>query len=273
MTIEALRALETIIARQIPSFQVKFKDESKLMQALGLLMLPFNPTFLTNFTTTIGSAVYFPSRAQYEGQPDDSVFTLAHEFVHLHDSQEAGLRFQLSYGAPQILAVPLLVLFSIVGSAFPLFLFLGGYVVFAAICGKRPVVFWSLLAVIALAALGLAVLKAGWWTTVLVGAFACLGPWPSPGRTHWEVRGYAMNVALYLWVRNALVPEGVMTSYIENFTGPDYWFMCRDHNKVEDLFAGVIRSTLERKLQREQPYSTIHTFLVEQGRVSAAFRE
>jgi hypothetical protein len=243
------------------------------MHVLGVLMTPFNPTFLTSFVTTFGAVVYFPSRARYEGDPNASILTLSHEFVHMYDERNSGLSFQLSYAAPQLWAVPMLATFSVFGSVLPLCAFLTGYVSLAATCGRKPAVFWSLLAAVILMGLGFSIAKTGWWTIVLLGAFVCLGPWTSSGRTHWEMRGYAMNIAIYMWVRNALVPEEVMKAYMGNFTGPDYWFMCRDEGRVEALFAAVIRATLERKLQREKPYSIVHGFLVEQGRVSAAFSD
>jgi hypothetical protein len=273
MSGEALRALERIIEKEAPFFQIRFKDESYLMRALGLLMRPFNPTFLTNFTTTVGAVVYFPSRARYEAEPNESIATLSHEFVHIHDSRETGPRFQLGYAAPQVWAVPLLLIFSVLGNVLPLCLLLAGYVALAATCAKKPTIFWSLFAAVVIVVLGVSIVKAGWWTLVLLGALACLGPWSSPGRTHWEVRGYTMNNAIYMWVRNALVPEKVVSHYEENFTGPDYWFMCRDAEKVEALFTAAIRMVLERRLQREKPYSVIHGFLLEQGRVSLAFKD
>jgi hypothetical protein len=272
MSLEALRALERALAKEVPTFEVRFKDESKLMRFLGLIMCPFNPTFLRDFTTTLGPVVYFPSRARYEATPDASIETLAHEFVHIHDSRAAGIRFQLSYAAPQAWAVPPLVLFGLFGGALPLALYLGAYVALAATLGRKKT-FWPLLAAAVLVVVGVAVKTAGWWTLLLVGALACLGPWPSPGRTHWELRGYAMNVAIYIWVRNALLPEELLREYVRLFTGSDYWFMCRDREKVEASFAATVRTTLERKLQLEKPYSTIHEFLVEHGRVAPAFSE
>src|SRR5690606_37956858 len=137
MSIEVLRALEHLLAEEIPSFRVLFKDESKLMRALGFLMSPFNATFMTEFTTTIGYRVYFPSRTWYEGNPQASVETLSHEYVHMHDNREAGIRFQLSYAAPQIWAAPLLAIFTVFGSAWPLFTLLVGYVAVVATCRRQ----------------------------------------------------------------------------------------------------------------------------------------
>lgn len=273
MNLEVLRALERTLAEEIPSFRVCFKDESKFMRALGLLMSPFNATFMTEFTTTIGYRVYFPSRAWYEGNPPASVETLSHEFVHMHDNREAGIRFQLSYGAPQLWAVPLLAVFTAFGGFWPLMLLLVGYGAVAATCGSRRSLALPLLVATGLGVVGLAVVTAGWWTLILLAALGCLAPWTSAARTHWEARGYAMNVAIYMWMWNALVPEDVLQSYVRYFTGPDYYYMCRDRAKVESLFATTIRATLERRLEREPPYSMVHTFLVKHGLVAPAFSE
>jgi hypothetical protein len=275
MSLETLRALEQKLEKEIPSFKVRFKDESLLMRALGLLMRPINPTFMTVFTTTLGSTAYFPSRLRYDGQPDRSIVTLSHEFVHMYDSREAGARFQLGYAAPQIWAIPFFILHAVVGSPLPIAAFLVGYIILALLRGARDtrpgILFWIFLGLVTLGSLALSIFIAGWWTFVLLAGLVCLGPWASKGRTHWEVRGYTMNLAIYMWLRSALVPEAVVLDYVKNFTGSNYWFMCRDAEKVESQFALALRMTLERKLQCDKPYSIIHDFLVEQGRVAATF--
>lgn len=273
MSLQLLCALEQIIVREFPSFRVEFKNQSRLMRALATLVCPFNPTFLTNFTTTLGTTVYFPSRSEYEARAGESAVTLAHEFVHMYDRREAGIRFLVSYASPQVAAVPLLVLFGLVGSVWPLCIFLAGYVILVASVGRKVSVFAGLLAVVVVIAMIAAWLLAGWTWLILASAVVCLAPWPSPGRTHWEARGYTMNVAIQVWTRHGAVPDELLQDYIRYFTGPDYYFMCRDRAKAEALFAEAIRSAFERKLQREPPYSIIHAFLLEQGLISPAFRE
>lgn len=277
MSLETLRALETTIRAEIPSFEVRFKDESRLMAVLGVLMRPFNPTFMRGFTTTLGDRVYFPTKAGYEGTPDSSVVTLAHEFVHMYDSREVGRWFQLSYALPQILALPFFLGYAVLGSPLVLGAFILSYVGLAFVAGKLEVkpgiVAWVSLGVHCLLAIIASIIITRWWALLLVAGLLCLAPWTSPGRTRWEVRGYSMNLAIYVWVRNALVPEAIIEEIVEEFTGPSYWFMCRDAAKVEAQFHACLLQTLERKLEAEKPYSVIHDFLVGQGRVAPAFKE
>lgn len=273
MSVENLRALEQAIEKHFPEFEVRFKDESKFMRVLGLLMHPFNSGFMTHFTTTLGSTVYFPSRARYEAEAGTSFVTLSHELVHIYDSREAGVHFQFSYASPQIWALPLLAVYFIFGGALPLCALLAGYVYLAVTCqDKRRHVFWALLGAVVLTVLVLSVSMAGWWTLALLGAVACLAPWSSSGRTYWEMRGYMMNVAIHIWIRNAPVPDEAMKAYVRYFTGSDYWYMCLDAGKVESLFADLTRTVWERKLQREMPYSLVYDYLVQHDLASPAFK-
>src|SRR3972149_2389369 len=54
-------------------------------------ILFFNKDFKTNFITTIGSTVYFPSRQYLEDRKSfNSIVIMAHEFVHASDSNKMG---------------------------------------------------------------------------------------------------------------------------------------------------------------------------------------
>ena len=57
-------SLENVIQaakKYYPELKVEFKDESKFMKFLGVLLF-FNKEFMSNYSTTIGNTVYFPSR-------------------------------------------------------------------------------------------------------------------------------------------------------------------------------------------------------------------
>lgn len=97
-----------VIEQQVPGFRLTFKDETLLHKVLGWLLKPFNPRYMTNFTTTLGKTVSFPSRTWYEENPSRAFSILAHELVHLVDYQTHGVWFSLSYLLPQLLALPLL---------------------------------------------------------------------------------------------------------------------------------------------------------------------
>lgn len=66
------------------------KNDSKLMKAIAVILKPFCPTFMTNFTTTIGRTIYCPN-----GQIMESV--LAHELVHVADFKKYHVWFVFSY--------------------------------------------------------------------------------------------------------------------------------------------------------------------------------
>jgi hypothetical protein len=87
-----------------PNLKVKYKDESWFMKLLGYILF-FNKSFMTDYTTTIGSTIYFPSRAKVEAKQLSSIIVLLHELVHIYDSQKlTRLLFSFLYLIPQILA-------------------------------------------------------------------------------------------------------------------------------------------------------------------------
>ncbi len=92
------------IGRKIPGFEVRYKDESIFMKILGFLLF-FNRKFMTRYTTTIGSKVYFPSRKFIEDKRSRAFKILSHEYMHLIDYKEHPIVFVLLYIAPQFLGL------------------------------------------------------------------------------------------------------------------------------------------------------------------------
>lgn len=93
--------LQTIVP-----FRIRYKDESWEMQLLNLFVLWFCPSFLTNYTTVIGSTIYFPNRSHIYQHPEHAMRTLAHEVVHLADAQKWSFPlFSIGYLFPQILVL------------------------------------------------------------------------------------------------------------------------------------------------------------------------
>jgi hypothetical protein len=89
--------------KYFPSLQIKYKNESTLMKILGTIMF-FNKGFMTKYTTTLGSTVYFPSINYIKLLPASSFILLLHELVHMHDEKKKGkFIFKLSYLFPQVL--------------------------------------------------------------------------------------------------------------------------------------------------------------------------
>lgn len=94
-----------VIASQkyFPNLKIKYKDQSTLMKICGRIMF-FSPGFMTEYTTTIGETVYFPSASYTKLHPVTSYILLLHELVHIHDERKLSKPlFALSYLFPQIL--------------------------------------------------------------------------------------------------------------------------------------------------------------------------
>ena len=91
--------------KHFPNLRIKYKDQSSFMKLLGNVLF-FNKEFMTNYTTTIGSTIYFPNEKYLNIRPISSVIVLLHELVHLYDSKRlTSPLFSFLYLSPQILAL------------------------------------------------------------------------------------------------------------------------------------------------------------------------
>lgn len=70
-----------------PDLEIKYKDQSPFMKLLGKLLF-FNKSFMTSFTTTVGSTIYFPSESFVKLRPISSEIILLHELVHVNDAKK-----------------------------------------------------------------------------------------------------------------------------------------------------------------------------------------
>lgn len=101
-----------------PSLQVKYKDQSTFMQLLGKLLF-FNPNFMTQYVTTIGHTMYFPSQAYVQNSPEDAKTVFIHECTHMYDENRiGGVWYTLSYLFPLLLAPVVLLLILLLGGKF-----------------------------------------------------------------------------------------------------------------------------------------------------------
>jgi len=102
---------ETVLAKAkefFPDLEIKYKDESTLMKIVGRILF-FNKSFMTNFTTTLGSTIYFPNKKFEQLRPISALVILLHELVHVHDSKKwSRILFSFLYLFPLTLAVLLL---------------------------------------------------------------------------------------------------------------------------------------------------------------------
>jgi len=111
------------LQEKMPDLKVKYKNTSTLMKVISYILF-FNKNFMTSFTTTLGSTIYFPSEEYVKKNEMGAVLTLAHEYVHAKDAKSiSGFLFSFLYLLPLSLA-PLMLLFGFVHWVLALVLFL-----------------------------------------------------------------------------------------------------------------------------------------------------
>lgn len=110
----AFQDLVCAAKKYFPDLKIKYKNESWIMRFISKLLISDNG-FMTQYTTTIGDTIYFPSQKFIKCHPISSSVVLLHDLVHLHDQKRVGkIPFTLSYLFPQILVPICLLLFMIV---------------------------------------------------------------------------------------------------------------------------------------------------------------
>ena len=190
----------------------------------GFFSKPFNPKYMTSFTTTLYPVVWFPDKAYYEKNPEQSFRILAHERVHLVDRKERGFWQQLSYALPQVAAAPLL----LIGVVLAIFL--------------------------------------GWWSLIAFAlGLACVAPWPSPWRTYWEQRGYAMSIAVVYWMTGEF-PEAQRIGIKRQFLDWAYFRMSWSEKAIDQWLAETQKGIAEGTLREQEPvFEDVYRFLHDRG--------
>jgi hypothetical protein len=97
-------SLCAVIRGKVPGFKIRFKNESRWQKFLGKLLF-FDPGYMIDTVTTLGTTVWFPSREFLEKDRWVSFKILAHEYVHLLDRKERPVLFELFYAFPHFLAL------------------------------------------------------------------------------------------------------------------------------------------------------------------------
>jgi hypothetical protein len=266
MNLDTLHAFEDEVRKVVPKFKLAYKDESKLMKLLGFFAVLFNPDFMTRYTTTLNTTVYFPSKSYYEAQPKSSLTVLAHEMVHMLDNKKYPIWYQFTYAFPQVIAPLFFVAYGIeVGRhAWPLAVFFGGLVL-ACLFGKiSQATLWITLGLTFAAVSTLAIYLTGWWAALFFGGALFLGPWASPGRAYWEVRGYAMNMAVLTWTYGP-PPSVIKDITVKHFVRSDYYFMSWSKQGPSDKLDAAIEQAQNGELQKDRPYGIVYDFLAAKG--------
>ena len=92
----------TEIQQYYPDMRVAYKDESTFMKTLGKILF-FNKSFMNDYTTTIGSTVYFPTRKFVEQKPINAAIVILHEMMHIDQAKKySKYLFSFLYLFPQI---------------------------------------------------------------------------------------------------------------------------------------------------------------------------
>jgi len=259
---ETLLEFEALLRAQIPELQVSYKDKSWLHKTIGFLLGPVNPGYLGDFVTTLGTNVAFPTESDYLSKPQSSFNVLAHEFVHACDHKKHPVWFSLSYLFPQVVGLlPLLVFGILAGKGAlllgpPLLAYLG-----CCVLAKLSRV--AAIIILALSVVGSLVLTwflVGWSSLWLLGGLALMAPWPAPGRTHWEQRGYAMSLALYQW-QGYPISDRLKTYTEDHFVTSQYYFMCWSRKKIRTYIDRVLDDARLGRLQSNEPWDLVYDFL------------
>jgi hypothetical protein len=267
ITIDTLRAFETKICTTYPGVQIKFKDESTLMKLLGFLSYPFNPDFMTSYTTTLGKTMWFPTKADYEGQPRSSFGVMAHELVHIVDGDTRGWLLDLGVMFPQVLCVIPLIAYAVCAGwhgALVYAALVSGLLVALFAARLSTKLFWGLFVTTVLGVGTLAVMTTGWWSLLLLAGIACMAPWPSPSRTYFELRGYSMQLGIMQWFYNQ-VPQLNRDHIRENFVGSDYYFMSWSAADMTRRIDEVVARAANGSLAKDAPYDFVYAFCVANG--------
>ena len=117
--------------------------------------------------------------------------------------------------------------------------------------------FPQVLALLALPAL-LAIPFSGWWLWFLAFIVFAL-PLPAPWRTYYELRGYAMSLAVTYWRTGSTSIYG-MSKY---FTTPAYYFMMPFRGYVDDKFKESMERIVTGRIQIDRPYGLVYNLLYE----------
>jgi len=223
-SMETFEDMTALVQKQIPQMEIRFKNESRLMKVLGVLLWVFNPKFMTDYVTTLYPHVYYPSREFLEKDPWVSTKILAHEFVHLWDRKRDGPWFSVSYLLPQLFTtIPVLALVVVAFFSFPYKM-------------------WVMV--------GLGVL-----------ALACLAPWPSIGRTTIELRGYTVSLGVNYWRYGNLTQRNKDWIALQ-FTGWPYYkmwpFKKGMARKMDDIEQQLLKNHLDWPFSEIKRFVTTH---------------
>lgn len=95
---------DSVTKRHAPEAKVVSKSASRLMRAIGFVLKPFNPEFMTAYITTVGQTIYVSDDFS-EQDEFQALSVIAHETQHIIDYQKNPFLFTVGYLFPQCLAL------------------------------------------------------------------------------------------------------------------------------------------------------------------------
>jgi len=112
---ERFNKIVSLLKENEPKLEIKYKNESFFMKMIGFILF-FNPAFMNEYITTIGSTVYYTNKKYIEENEEAANLILLHEFVHIKDANKyTKSLFSALYLSPQILALLTIPLFFLIG--------------------------------------------------------------------------------------------------------------------------------------------------------------
>lgn len=105
----------------------------------------------------------------------------------------------------------------------------------------------------------LAIWFSNWWLLSLL-FLLCLLPIPAYFRSHWELRGYTMDMAFNYWDtnnKNTLNP----TLYLDEFTGSGYYYMWPFAKNMTKRFQKMIDRVINDSILLDKPYQKVYAFV------------
>lgn len=114
--------------------------------------------------------------------------------------------------------------------------------------------FPQVLAVFALGAIGaIWDVRFLWFLLALIFLF----PWPAPGRKYMEMRGFAMSVATDMWANPTHKREEAPNWILDNFTGPNYYWMWPFRKHLEAQFKTWITWINDGTIDEKMPLAKV----------------
>lgn len=84
-----------------------------------------------------------------------------------------------------------------------------------------------------------------WWPLWFLGLFfVAFAPWPSPWRTEFEMRAYAISIGV-IWYTNGVVRQEDIDYITTKFVGWDYYRMCPDDIYVRHHLWGFVDDLIQ----------------------------